>query len=84
MGQWGAPLPHIALPVGLIIQLIGALSVLVNYRADIGAIMLIFFVTAATVIFHRFWQMDDPMRRNYHMLLLLNNVCIVAGLMLVV
>ena len=39
-------------------------------------------LAVATAIYHRFWQMDDPMKRNFSRLALLNNVAIVGGLLL--
>ena len=57
--------------------------VTVGYRVDIGAVLLLVFTFTATAIFHRYWQMDDPVRRNYHMLLGLANVGLTGGLLLI-
>jgi putative oxidoreductase len=77
------PLPAVVLVSGFAVQIAGALSLLFDFHAHLGAIALICFTFAATAMFHRFWSMDDPLRRNYHMLLLANNVAITGGLILV-
>jgi hypothetical protein len=40
------------------------------------------FTIFATGLHHRFWQMEDPMIRTYHFLLMTNNLCIFGGLLL--
>lgn len=84
MGAAGTPFPEIVLPTGFAIQFAGAVMMLIDWQADIAAVMLIVFVVTATVIHHRYWEMTDPVRRNYHMLLLGNNVAICAGLLLAI
>ena len=82
MGANGVPLPQLVLPAGLLVQFLGAVMVLFDYQTELGAILLLIFTFIATAIFHRFWQMDDPERCNYHMLLGLNNVGLTGGLLL--
>ena len=67
---------------GFAIQFSGALLVLADWHTNIGAGLLILFTVLATGLHHRFWQMDDPMIRTYHFLLLTNNICITGGLLL--
>jgi uncharacterized membrane protein YphA (DoxX/SURF4 family) len=44
--------------------------------------LLITFTITATAIFHRFWQVTDPVRRNLGRLFFLNNTAITGGLLL--
>ncbi len=82
MGANGVPFPEVVLPAGFVVQFVGAVLVLIDYRAETGASLLLVFTFVATAIFHRYWRMDDPVRRNYHMLLGLNNVGLTGGLLL--
>ena len=82
MGANGVPFPEIVLPAGFTVQAVGAVLVMIDYRAAAGAVLLLVFTVVATAIFHRYWRMDDPLRRNYHMLLGLNNVGLAGGLLL--
>jgi uncharacterized membrane protein YphA (DoxX/SURF4 family) len=47
-----------------------------------GVYCLIVFTVAATAIFHRFWQMPDPAKRNSSRIILLGNIAILGGLLL--
>ncbi len=67
---------------GFTIQFTGAVMVLFDWHANYGAMLLIVFTILASCLFHRFWEMDDQVRRTYHFLLITNNLCIIAGLLL--
>lgn len=60
-------------------EIIGGLCVLIGYRAQTGALLLIFFLIPATAIFHNFWMFDGPEQMN-QMNHLTKNVAILGGL----
>ena len=76
------PLPTLAFWFGIFLQFTGCALILTGWHADIGVWFLIVFTIAATAIFHRFWQVTDPMRRNIGRIMLLNNTAILGGLLL--
>ena len=76
------PLPTLAFWFGIFLQFSGCALLLSGWHADIGAWFLIVFTIAATAIFHRFWQVSDPMRRNIGRIMFLNNTAILGGLFL--
>ena len=82
MGALGVPIPTVTLWVGFAIQYAGGILVLLDIRTDIGAYLLILFTIAATIIFHRFWQVADPLLRHIHMSVLFSNIGIVGALLL--
>jgi uncharacterized membrane protein YphA (DoxX/SURF4 family) len=82
MRDLGTPLPAAAFWIGLAIQFTGCALLLTDRYAWIGAICLIVFTIAATLIFHRFWSFTDPQRRNASRINLLNNTGVLAGLVL--
>ncbi len=84
MAALGVPAPYITLWVGFAIQYVGGILVLLDIRTDIGAYLLILFTFAATAIFHRFWQIDDPLRRHLHLSFVFSNIGIVGALLLLV
>ena len=61
----------------------GCAMVLSGWHADIGVWLLIAFTVVAGAIFHRFWLVEDPMRRHMLRIALLNNVAVIGGLLLV-
>jgi putative oxidoreductase len=82
MAAFGTPFPAAAFWTGITLQLAGCALLLAGWHADVGAVMLIVFLVAATAIFHRFWQMADPQRRNSSRINFLNNLGILGGLVL--
>lgn len=59
--QQGVPLPQILVPLAGLIALAGGASVILGYRAKIGAWLLILFLVPVTVWMHNFWAVRDPM-----------------------
>lgn len=82
MAAFGTPFPVAAFWLGIALQLTGCALLATGWHADIGAWCLIVFTVAATAIFHRFWRMQDPLRRNLSRLMLLNNTGVLGGLLL--
>lgn len=66
---------------GLAIQFTGAGLVLADWNTSVGVVLLLIFTFAATALFHRYWEMENP-QRTYHFLLLSNNFCVIGGLLL--
>ena len=78
----GIPAAGAVLWFGFALQYAGSLMLLFDWHKDIGAMLLIVFTIAATAIFHRFWLVDDPLRRHLALSFVFNNVGIVGGLLL--
>ena len=81
MATFGVPLPATAFWTGMAMEFAGCAMVLGNWRADIGVWLLIAFTAVAGAIFHRYWLVDDPMRRNALRIALLNNIAVIGGLL---
>jgi len=82
MAAFGTPAPAAAFWTGIALQFTGCALILLDWRADIGVGCLIVFTVVATAIFHRFWTMQDPAKRNASRITLLGNTAIVGGLLL--
>jgi putative oxidoreductase len=82
MAAFGTPAPAAAFWTGIALQFTGCALILLDWRADIGVWCLIVFTVIATAIFHRFWSMPDPAKRNSSRIILLGNAAIVGGLLL--
>jgi uncharacterized membrane protein YphA (DoxX/SURF4 family) len=83
MAAFHTPLPSAAFWIGQAMLFAGCLMILTGWRADIGAGLLIAFTLFATAIFHRFWQITDPMKRTFSRITFLGNTAIAGGLLLV-
>jgi len=59
--QQGVPLPGLLVPLAGVISLVGGLSVILGYRAKLGAWLLVLFLVPVTLLLHNFWAVKDPM-----------------------
>ena len=82
MAAFHTPFPAAAFWTGIALQFTGCALLLAGWHADLGVVFLIVFTIAATAIFHRFWQMTDPQRRNASRVMFLNNTGLLGGLVL--
>jgi uncharacterized membrane protein YphA (DoxX/SURF4 family) len=81
MAGFGVPLPAFAFWFGMAMEFAGCALVLTGWHADIGVWLLIAFTAVAGAIFHRYWLVEDPLRRNALRIALLNNVAVIGGLL---
>lgn len=73
------PLPGIAgWPTGLWMTA-GGLSIALGVWPDIGALMIAAFSIPAAAWFHRFWEVEDPMQRQFQQGYFGRNVIIVGA-----
>lgn len=79
----GVPFPMACLIIGFAIQFTGAFLVLFDSFTRLGAVLLIVFTLLGTGFYHRYWQMPDPVRAEYHFLLLTYNVFVIGALLLI-
>ncbi len=78
------PVPRLVLAGGFATMLIGGVAVLLDYRASIGAGMLIVFTIMANFMYHHFWTMTDPRLRRTHTWIFCNNIAVMGGLVMVI
>jgi len=82
MTAFHTPFPAAAFWFGITLQFTGCVLLATGWHAETGVYCLILFMLAATAIFHRYWRMLDPVKRNFSRLMLLNNTAILGGLLL--
>jgi uncharacterized membrane protein YphA (DoxX/SURF4 family) len=82
LAGFGVPFPAAAFWFGLAMQFAGCALLLADWHPEVGAGLLIVFTIVANALFHRFWTVEDPARRNVRRLLLLNGIAILGGLLL--
>lgn len=84
MAAMNVPMPMVALWAGFALQAIGGGMVAADWHTEIGAVILIVFTVLASAIFHRFWLMDDPLRRHMHLSILFSNIAVIGALLLLI
>src|SRR3984957_11866862 len=79
----GVPMASIAVPFSGILALVGGLSILLGYKAKIGAWLLVLFLIPVTLMMHNFWAVKNPMMAQMQMAMFLKNVTMVGGALLI-
>ena len=77
MASFGLPAASILLVIALILEIGGALMVLLGYKAEIGALLLIIFTVPASLVFHTNFADQAQMTQ------FLKNLSILGGLVFV-
>ena len=79
----GVPLASIAVPLSGALALLGGLSILLGYRARIGAWLIVLFLIGVTPTMHKFWGIPDPMMQQMQMVHFLKNVAMLGAALLI-
>lgn len=79
----GVPLASIAVPFSGVLAILGGLSILVGYRARIGAWLIVLFLLAVTPTMHNFWAVSDPMMHQMQMIMFMKNLAMLGGALLI-
>jgi len=66
-----------------VISLVGGLSILLGYRAKIGAWFIILFLIIVTPIMHKFWGLTDPTMAQVQMINFMKNLSMLGGALLI-
>ncbi len=79
----GVPFASFLVPASGVLAVVGALSVLLGYRARIGAWLLILFLVPVTFMMHNFWTVADPMMQQIQIAMFMKNVALIGGALLI-
>jgi putative oxidoreductase len=81
--QQGVPLANVLVPLSGVLELIGALSLLLGYRARVGALLLALFLVPVTLAMHKFWGIVDPMQAQMQQINFMKNVALLGATFLI-
>lgn len=79
----GVPFAGFLVPASGVLAFLGGLSVLLGWRARIGAAMIIAFLVPVTLQMHAFWAVQDPMARGLQYAMFMKNVGLLGGALLI-
>lgn len=79
----GVPMADIAVPLSGIIEGLGALSILLGYRVQWGAALLVLFLLPVTFMLHAFWAVTDPMMQQIQMVMFMKNLSMMGAAILI-
>jgi putative oxidoreductase len=84
MANEGVPAPQVMLAGAIVFLIAGSLSVILGYKARIGAALLLVFLVLATYYFHDFWTVSDPQAQQEQMIQFLKNLGLMGAMLLVI
>ncbi len=79
----GVPLAPILVPLSGLIAIAGGLSVLLGYKARLGAWLIVIFLVPTTLIMHRFWGASDPMWLSLQQAMFMKNLSMLGAALLI-
>ena len=79
----GVFLPVILVPLAGVLSLLGGLSILLGYKARIGAWLLVIFLIPVTFIMHRFWEVKDGHLVMFQHFCFMKNVSMLGAVLMI-
>jgi len=75
----GMPAPSLALVIAIVVEILGAIALIVGFQTRLVAIVLAIFTFAATLLGHAFWAV--PAEQAFvTQLLFFKNIAVIGGL----
>ena len=84
MASEGVPAPQLMLAGAIVFLIAGGLSVVLGYKARIGAALLLVFLVLATYYFHDFWTISDPKAQQEQMIQFMKNLALMGAMLLII
>jgi putative oxidoreductase len=79
----GVPMASLLVPLSGVIGLLGAVSILVGYKARLGAWLIVIFLVPITFAMHKFWAMSDPISTQIQQAMFLKNMSMLGAALLI-
>jgi uncharacterized membrane protein YphA (DoxX/SURF4 family) len=80
----GLPFASFLVPASSVMAFVGATSVLLGVYGCYGACLLIIFLIPVSFVQHKFWTIEDPMKRRMQYINFLKNIGLIGGALYIV
>ncbi|MDR3620056.1 MAG: DoxX family protein [Paludisphaera borealis] len=84
MAAKGIPAPGFMLVGAIAFLIAGSLSVIVGYKARIGAFLLLVFLVLASYYFHDFWRLADPKEQQEQTIQFMKNLSMMGAMLFII
>lgn len=84
MGDRGIPATKVMLVGAIAFLIVGSLSIVLGYKARIGAALLLIFLVLATYYFHDFWNTTNDREKLEQMTQFLKNTSMMGAMLLII
>jgi putative oxidoreductase len=82
MESVGVPAPQFMLAGAIVFLVVGSLSVIVGYKARVGAVLLLTFLVLASYYFHPFWKLEGQAQQE-QMIQFMKNLSMMGAMLFV-
>jgi putative oxidoreductase len=79
----GVPMAGVLVPLSGVIAFVGAVLVIVGFRARLGAWLIVLFLVPVTFVMHAFWTVTDPMMAGFQRAMFFKNVSILGAALVI-
>lgn len=79
----GVPLASVAVPLSGIIAFLGGLSIVLGYKAKIGAWLIIIFLVPVTLMMHNFWAAPNASAAQMQAIMFYKNISMLGGALMI-
>ena len=84
MKSEGVPYPEVMLAGAIVFLIAGGISVVLGFKARIGAALLLVFLILATYFFHDFWTMEDAGDKQDQMIQFMKNLGLMGAMLIII
>lgn len=81
--NYGCPMAPFLVPLSGLISVLGGLSILLGYKARIGAWLIVIFLVPVTLMMHNYWAMPDPMAAMMQRAMFMKNLALVGATLII-
>ena len=79
----GIPAANYLVPVSGILAVLGAFSIMVGYKAKLGARLIVIFLVPVTVIMHPFWTGADLFQTEIQLAMFAKNISLLGAALII-
>jgi len=79
----GVPFAEFLVPASGVIAFLGALSIILGYKARYGAWLIVLFLVPVTLSMHNFWAVADPVQRGMQQIMFEKNLSMLGAALLI-
>src|SRR5690242_14912839 len=70
----GVPMAPILVRIAGVCAIAGSISIILGFKARLGAWLIVLFLVPVTLFMHNFWAISDPMQRMMQQINFMKNI----------
>jgi len=79
----GVPAASFVVPLSGVMAVLGAISIILGFKARWGAWLIVLFLIPVTFMMHDFWTVTDPQMKQMQMAMFMKNISMLGGALLI-